>query len=156
MVHPYSSIGTDWNKLCFILSDRLDFHVIDNRLIVVHASQKHMLTSLSVDEILLPSYENESTNFWTLPLSGDGSILFKILILFYLRSHRSVPFAAYSRQCSRVSVNNIAWSKQQKFDDILLRLCNAVYRKNSRYGRKVASFSFSRKTTSESLRTKEA
>ena len=38
-----------------------EFHKVDNLL--VHALPIHMLTSLSVDEILLPNYVNWSTNF---------------------------------------------------------------------------------------------
>ena len=39
VVYPYSSIDTvtAWKKSCFILSDRLDFHMIDNLSIAVHA-----------------------------------------------------------------------------------------------------------------------
>ena len=47
----------------FILSKRSDFHMVDNLSIVVYALPIHMLTSLSVDEILLPRYMNCSTNF---------------------------------------------------------------------------------------------
>ena len=35
---------------------RLDFHIVDNLLIAVDAFPVHVLTSLSVDEILLPRY----------------------------------------------------------------------------------------------------
>ena len=39
VVHPYSRIYTDtaWKKPPFILSNRSDLHMINNRLIVVHA-----------------------------------------------------------------------------------------------------------------------
>ena len=39
VVHPYSRIDTiaAWKKLSFILSDRFDFHVIDNLSIASHA-----------------------------------------------------------------------------------------------------------------------
>ena len=37
--------------------------MIDNLSIVVHACARRMLTSFSVDEILLPTYVNFSTNF---------------------------------------------------------------------------------------------
>ena len=48
--------------------------MIDNLLITVHAFAKDMLTSLSVDEILLPGYVNLSSNFSRpATLSGDGS-----------------------------------------------------------------------------------
>ena len=46
----------------FILSERSDFQMIINLSIVVHAFPVRMLTSLSVDEILLLRYMNWSTN----------------------------------------------------------------------------------------------
>ena len=42
------------------------FHMIDNLLIAVHAFGRPMLTSFSVNEILLPSDMNLSTNFRSL------------------------------------------------------------------------------------------
>ena len=49
MVNLYSSI---------ISSDRLAFYLIDNSSISVNAFSRHILASLSLDEILLPSYVN--------------------------------------------------------------------------------------------------
>ena len=65
VVHPYSSIDTTaaWKKYYFILSDRSNFHIINKLLIAVHAFARRILTSLSVDEILLSRYVNLSTNF---------------------------------------------------------------------------------------------
>ena len=65
VVHPYSRIDTNtaWKKLHFILSDRFNFHMIDNLLIAVHAFNSHILISFSVDETLLLRYVNMSTNF---------------------------------------------------------------------------------------------
>ena len=51
--------------------------MIDNLSIGVHAFALHMLTSFSVDEILLPRYVNWSINFKGLPLNGGGFFLFK-------------------------------------------------------------------------------
>ena len=55
VLHPYSSmdIATVSLKFRFILLDKSDFRMID---------------SLSVDAMLLPNYENRSTNFRGLPL----------------------------------------------------------------------------------------
>ena len=65
LVHPYSSTDTTaaWKKSHSISSDRLDFHIIDSLSIAVHAFTRHILTSLSVDETLLPRYVILSTNF---------------------------------------------------------------------------------------------
>ena len=55
-MHPYSSIDATaaWKKLCFILSVRSDFHIIDSLLIAVHAFVNLMSMSLSIDATLLP------------------------------------------------------------------------------------------------------
>ena len=70
LVHPYVSTdtATAWKKFRFVSSDRSDFHKIDNLSIAVHAFVRCMLSSLSADEILLPSYVNLSSNFRGLPL----------------------------------------------------------------------------------------
>ncbi len=56
VVHLYSSIDTTaaWKKLCFILSVRSDFYMIDSLLIAVHVFVSHVSMSFSVDETLLP------------------------------------------------------------------------------------------------------
>ena len=60
-------IATAWKKSHLILSDRLDFHMFNNLLIASHTFARHMLTSLSIDEILLPWHVNCSTNFRGFP-----------------------------------------------------------------------------------------
>ena len=55
---PYSSTDTDSKKSHFILIERSYLNMIDNLPIAVHAFPMRMLTSLSVDEILLPKYVN--------------------------------------------------------------------------------------------------
>ena len=52
-MHPYSRIDTiaAWKKLCFILLHSLDFHMMNNLSIAVHACARHILISLSVDTI---------------------------------------------------------------------------------------------------------
>ena len=74
-VHPYNSMDTltPWKKSHFILSDRSDFS---------------MLTSLSVDEMLLPRYVNLSTNF--------RGLLFKVEML---PSHLKHELCFISVQC---------------------------------------------------------
>ena len=65
MVQSYNSSDTviPWNNKRFVLSERSDCHMVDNLSMAVHAIPMGMLTSLSVDEILLPSYVKWSTNF---------------------------------------------------------------------------------------------
>ena len=65
MVQLYSCTDTVsvLKNSCFVLSERSDFHMVDNLSIAFHALLMCMLTSLSVDEILLPRYVNWSNNF---------------------------------------------------------------------------------------------
>ena len=53
VVQPYSTadMATAWKNFYFILSEKLDFHMVNNLLIMVHVLFLCMLTSLSVDEI---------------------------------------------------------------------------------------------------------
>ena len=81
VVHPFSSTDTVTarNNLPFVLSDRSNFHMTDNLLMAFHA---FALTSLSVEEILLPRYVNLSNNFRGLPLRLDMSYLKTQTVLF--------------------------------------------------------------------------
>ena len=65
----YSSTDTArvWENSRFILSERSDFHLIDDLSITFRAFAMRMLTSLSLDERLLPRYVKWSTNFKGLP-----------------------------------------------------------------------------------------
>ena len=73
VVHPYSRTNTEtvWKKSCLIFSERSDLHRINNLSIEVCVFTRHMLTLLSVDEILLPRYVNWFTNFRGLPLKVE-------------------------------------------------------------------------------------
>ena len=61
-MQPYSSTdtATTSKNSHFVLSERSNFHMVDN--LSVLAFPMHMLTSLSVDEILLLRYMNWFTN----------------------------------------------------------------------------------------------
>ena len=105
VVHPHSSTDTAtvWKNTCFILSDSLDFHIIDNLSITVHIFAVHLLISLSVDETLLPSYVNLSTNFRGLALRGEIAPphlkhMYSVLFAF---TWKSMSPAACSWLCSR-------------------------------------------------------
>ena len=52
-----------WKISCFILLERLVFHIIDSLTIAVHAFSMYMLMLHSADGILLLRYVNWSTNF---------------------------------------------------------------------------------------------
>ena len=60
MVPSYSctNMATAWVNSSFILSRGSDFHRVVNLSMAVHALSMHMLTSPSVDEILLSKYVN--------------------------------------------------------------------------------------------------
>ena len=71
--------ATAWKKSYFILSLISDFHMIAYLTIAVHTFTWCILTSFSVDEILLPRYVNWSTKFrgWSLKVifTGSGQLL---------------------------------------------------------------------------------
>ena len=84
MVQPYSIMdrATAWKKSRFILSDRLDFHMIDN---LFHTFARLKL-SLSVDEMLQPRCVKWSTNF------RDSSFLFKTHVFCFTYIHVEVSY----------------------------------------------------------------
>ena len=80
--------------------------MIDNPSIAVHALARRALSSLSVDEILLPKYVNLSTNLRGPPFRVEMApsqlkLMYSILLAF---SWRSKPPAACSRLIGRNSV----------------------------------------------------
>ena len=96
MVLPYSSIdqSTHWKKADYILSKWSDFRVINSLSTSVHTLGRHMLTTPSVDEILLTRYANSFTNFLGLPLRMLKNTLFYLRCLLLLCSRYAVgiPF----------------------------------------------------------------
>ena len=70
LVHPHISMDTvtAWKKSCFVLSDRSHFGVFDNLSIVFYSFTRRMLTSLSVDEMLVTIYMTWFTKFGGLTL----------------------------------------------------------------------------------------
>ena len=99
VVHPYSSMdtATAWEKSRFILSDGLNFHM----MIAFYASTRRMLTSLSVDKILL------STGLLILEachLEWRWLFLFKKYVLCFIGIHLEANVTcSFSRLCSRDS-----------------------------------------------------
>ena len=92
MVQPDSSTDTaTFRSVPVLFYQRLDFHMVFNLLIAVNAFLMRMLTSLPVDEILLPSYMNWSTNFRRL-------IFHEEMAPSWLKHmKRPMSFAAYTR-----------------------------------------------------------
>ena len=88
-VHPYNSTNTfiAWKKSHFILSNSSDFHMINNLLIKVHTFARCILKSLSVEEILLPSYVN-----WSATQCGDGSFSFKTHVIYFICIYMKTNF----------------------------------------------------------------
>ena len=94
VVHPYSCTdpATAWKSYRFILSPRLDFHVINNLSITDYTLLMRILTLLSIDEILLSRYGNWSTNF-------SGFFLFPTHEL-YKRSRGDQCFLLLASYCA--------------------------------------------------------
>ena len=103
-IHTVVVIQPQFGRNLIVFHQRLDFH-IDNLSIAIHAFLMCSLTSLSVDEILLPRYVNWSTNFRGLPLQMEMTPLclkcINSLFAFMLR-----PFAA----CSKLGSRDSAWA----------------------------------------------
>ena len=64
-------VAADWKILCFILSDKFEFQMIDNLSIALHDFASHILMSFSVDKMQLPWYVNLSTSFREPPFSVE-------------------------------------------------------------------------------------
>ena len=112
VVHPYSNIdtATTWKKHIFFSSSWSDLHIVYNLSIAFHSSAKRILTSLSVDEMLLLRY----VNFRVLSLRLEMAPFCLKHIYVNSHSHRRqcllLLFAL--RLCTRVSVwaDVFAWS----------------------------------------------
>ena len=65
---------------------------------LVYTFSMHILTSLSVDEILLPRYVNLSTNFRGLPLKVDMAQF--IILYTYYKKKSPVPATKLSSDCN--------------------------------------------------------
>ena len=108
-VHLYSSIctATAWEKTLFILSDWSNFLMINNMSMAVHAFSRRMMSSLSVDKILLSRYMNKSNNFRGLPLKIE-------IALFFFKNHEllfAFPYKSISpATCSGLWSRDSAWS----------------------------------------------
>ena len=82
-----------WNKSRFTLWDRSDFDIINNLSVVFHDFARRLLTSFSVDMILLLRYENWSTNFRDLQLTVNVApfCLKHIYAVLFLFMHVTMP-----------------------------------------------------------------
>ena len=109
MVQPYSStdITTSWNNCRFNLLLISDFHMTDNLFVADHAFAIRVLTSLFVDEILLPRYVNCSTILRRLPSSVEISPFFLKLMNSVLSESTWWPMfrAVFSGLSSRYSAS---------------------------------------------------
>ena len=91
-------------RIPILFSQRVNFHIVNKLSIAVHAFLMHILTSLSVDEILLPSYAKWSTDFQGLLFNvmAPSSLKHTKSVLFEF-TWRPTPLAACSRLCNRHS-----------------------------------------------------
>ena len=95
-VHVMHPNGHNLEESRLILSDRLDFHWIDSLFLVFLAFARRMLTSLSVDGMLLLRYWNWCTNFRVLSLKVKiTSFLFKTHVLYFTGIHVEANASCY-------------------------------------------------------------
>ena len=104
VVHQYSNMETALKKSRFtcILSDKPDFHRIDNLSIAFWCSARRIQTLFSVDEMLLPSYVILVYWFLGLPLRVEMAPfhlkhMYSVLFTFTLRTMTPI---AYSTLCN--------------------------------------------------------
>ena len=111
VIHPYSSTDTATEEVPFYFC-RYPIFIRSTTCQIVHAFLMRMLTTYSVDEILLPSYVNWSTNFRGLSLKMKMTPSGIKHMNFVLSEFTSRPFADLSEQCRRYSawVNALARS----------------------------------------------
>ena len=95
-----------WKKLCFILSVRSDFHMIDSLLIAIHAFVSHMSMSFSVDETLLPRQVNLSTSFREVPSSVEMLPASRCALMKFSYSSFGVPFSVFSCNVLNLFLNS--------------------------------------------------
>ena len=93
-VHLYSRINMTaaWKRLCFILSDKSDFPMIDDQSIAVYAFARRKLMSFSADEMLLLRYMNVSINFREPP--------FRVEVSSFWLKHMYSVLSAFTRKLS--------------------------------------------------------
>ena len=98
MVDPFRSIdkATTWQKYRFILSEKSDFHMFDYLSIEVN-TYRRMLTSLSLDGILLARYVNFFTNLRGLPLKMEMAPLHLKFFVFFGFTWGPMPTGACHR-----------------------------------------------------------
>ena len=102
-VHPYNTMNTAtaWKKSRFILSDRLDFHRINSLSVAFNAFTWRILTSFSVDEVLLPRHGKRSNYLRGLILKVEMASCLKYMnsVLFEFAWSLIFPSACF-RLCS--------------------------------------------------------
>ena len=91
-------------KFRFILSDWSDFHITDSLSVVLHAFARHILTSLSVDEMLVSRYVNWPINSRGLPLRVEMAPF----CLKHIYCFICISIEANASCC-------LLWTMQQKF-----------------------------------------
>ena len=97
-----------------ILFSRIDQNMIDSQLIAVYAFARCILTSLSVDETLLPMYMNLSTNFKISPFRVE-------MAPSWLKCMNSVLFAFTLRSMSPAACPRLQQGLQQAREGLFSR-----------------------------------
>ena len=89
LAHNSIDTNTVWKKFCFILSDRSNFHVISNLSIAFHVFSKCILTSHSVDVMLLSRYKNWFINLRSMSVAVEMTPFCLKYMYSYLHLRRS-------------------------------------------------------------------
>ena len=94
--HPYTRMNTNmvWKKSRVILTDRLDFQVIDSHLVAFQDFTMRLLTSFSEDDVLLPRYMNWSTDY---KVEMNPFCLKRMNLVLLVFTQKQMPPAVFSR-----------------------------------------------------------
>ena len=99
-VQPYSSLATAWKTFCFILSERSDFHMVNNLLIAVHALPMHILTLLSgIWTGLLNTFLKEEFIKMSFDLEAKSMYTFNAITYYWINEKTVVKYSQVLCTC---------------------------------------------------------
>ena len=92
--------ATSWKNSHFILTDRWDFHIVDNLSVAIHVLPMRIMISLSINEILLPWYAKCFINFRGLLFNEEMALsrLKHVLSEFTLSQSLLLPAPGYTAE----------------------------------------------------------
>ena len=119
----HTVVLTQTRGYCFIFIG-LYFQMSDNLSIAVHTFASHILTSLSVDETLLPKYLNLSTNFRGPPLRLEMAPFRLKHELLFVCVHVEANAYCYLLQVMQQGFGLVRHIRQKRIVCIFYKFCS--------------------------------